>query len=1036
MVQPSSAERNLVQGADSETPHCETQSLRSNKTSKGGASKYQSNSINSNNVTAPTIRKALRTNRATTVTVAELNDVSQSMRHGTTKLQMETRKPTGDASDRGARDCFGAPEIRAALQDFGKVSEVARQDRLSASELLSKQLAVKPECDVLVSAAEQLLRAVGAAERADLRVLRQLPGAIVRKSVELSCVAHQPQIQELHHLKVRVQALEQHHIESSCAYLDELVFWRSQARSGEELTFSPTDQYFWDAMAVLPEDLQGLASDVIIEKLKCFVTQSHAITLSELQAQLRRLQQHVAKMEAETEVLVQQLADSRHAGEALETRLNLQKAKCLHMERQQLSSGDAAMRGKACCDESELLSKQMAELHELKLQLASSDTVSLQRDLEKAKGISNAAEMRAAAAEQELQMADLSSLSVRDVAGLSVQDLLQNDFVRLANRLTDSSISAHAGEWLLSACSRLAGLFDEIVEDRDMEKLMRAALQRQLEAAQMKVELHRQQQSNCSEDEEPVSLHSVSADQSRAQTALSSDFPETCGIETAEPFAAESLEVRQAGRRASSPELILRQISAELLSHGSKGEAIKKLEEEIAALHQRHNEDAKLLQERRVLVESTDQQFDVGQNSSCSGAHGTALEQQLAQTLDELADARRSQLHPAQVAELSAELRKARQEVFAGANMNDALQKTVQHLQQELQQQRLQWQQQSQQDLQNDFSPETNLMCVDMRNIKDSCTRKVHNRLHEDAMRRQGRVLAYLEAVQLPRPPAAAHRREQGNQTRMRRSSSAPALVLLSGEVQEMMWENAQHLEEVLAEPLFSTPLAPSADTVKRLSSRRGAPLVPCTPEPPHYCGQDKMQQPHERVGSLVVWKRAPTPCSQAATTAPPSPSPDIPSRPNSRPASASMGAGRPNSAPYSARRACVVKALPCKLQVRETCLQLQPGTPIVAGDTKRALPVQKQSLTAAPSKPTTIEPPQEQEAKSPDVSGERLPGLPPAAALAAARAALAAAGPRSFASVPNGAERDWGHSATMLMGTTRRASLKGQHKAHKRSSA
>lgn len=298
-------------------------------------------------------------------------------------------------------------------------------------------------------------------------------------------------------------------------------------------------------------------------------------------------------------------------------------------------------------------------------------------------------------------------------------------------------------------------------------------------------------------------------------------------------------------------------------------------------------------------------------------------------------------------------------------------------------------------------------------------------------MRRQCKALAYLESAQLPKPAAAAHRREEGNRPRIQRSSSAPALVLLSGEVQDMMWANAHHLQELLAEPFFSVPLTPSADKVKRLSSNRGAPLVPCTPEPPYPPGQDKLQKPHERVGSLVVWNRSTTPCSQSATTAPPSPSPDVPSLPNSRPASARTVAGRPSSAPYAARRARVVKALPCKLQERETCLQLQSGAPMVVCNAKPAPPVRKRALLVAPAKPAIVEPSQDD--KNPV---DQLPGLPPAAALAAAHAAVAAAGSSPFASVLSGAERDWGHSSTMPMGASSRENLKGQHKSHKRSSA
>jgi len=240
----------------------------------------------------------------------------------------------------------------------------------------------------------------------------------------------------------------------------------------------------------------------------------------------------------------------------------------------------------------------------------------------------------------------------------------------------------------------------------------------------------------------------------------------------------------------------------------------------------------------------------------------------------------------------------------------------------------------------------------------------------------------------------------------------------LSGEVHDMLWANGSFWGQLSAQPLFAEPLTTEADKRVRQSSQRGVPLVPRQTTPP-WSGLDRdsaspelyeddskshSPPPHERIGSLVVWQRCGSPASQVPTTVPNSPSPDIPSAPSSRPPSRGamyQGSGRPNSA---AQRPRVVKDLPFKFRERETCLVLDDGPP--------KLSCQAQAVRPSHPKPSPRlnNAGRQHSAKAAQdvqtLNGEHLPAitdpapLPQEAALAAAQAALVAAGNSPFANI------------------------------------
>lgn len=187
----------------------------------------------------------------------------------------------------------------------------------------------------------------------------------------------------------------------------------------------------------------------------------------------------------------------------------------------------------------------------------------------------------------------------------------------------------------------------------------------------------------------------------------------------------------------------------------------------------------------------------------------------------EVRDIAASQLHPSKVAQLRADLKRTKHECEALTTANEVLRNTVEAIQEKLEQP----------GKQNDATLEHEVAM-----IKDMCGRSVHNRLYEDAVRRQDRdsdspSVQHAQswaACTEKRPHSAssliAQSSSLGNRA-VTRSRSEPASRI----VQHLLQTNAQNLRDMLDEPLFHhslrLPISPAQPP--ELSNLPGMPTSP-----------------------------------------------------------------------------------------------------------------------------------------------------------------------------------------------------------------
>jgi predicted RNase H-like nuclease (RuvC/YqgF family) len=769
-------------------------------------------------------------------------------------------------------------------------------------------------------------------------------------------------MQEMKRLQRHVQNLEEQHCKSSRAYLEELVYWRSQRRLDDDLVvFDSSDRYMWDALDVLPENIRGLATDILVEKLRCYVTQDQAATLGELQGQITRLRHRNEALEVKVPDLEEQLTEARNANLALTTRLNLLSATVKDFEKKDAAASTAITR---CRDveaklqhESKRASELSAEVDELKKALHATQGLKLQRELEEAKRNLEAAETRTNALARSVCAADFSNLFLRDVDRLSAEDILRRDLPKLGARVAEAAPESGGipvREWIQAACTKIEKQFDALNESVRGESMQRVALERRLETTQASLielesrgrglessrdlgsteksaevddsvvsgidsDLITPENEEATKESEPSIIANEGNEQGYfarqlSEYALSSDTDfsrQVTPSDVAQIPALAELAIAEGGAREISADdsplsnaLSRRPSTQSYARRGSSKESASgdhaNLTTDVTWLQKELKRTKRELDKLRKATEGYEEKF----------AYIEQLEQDLARQREG-----RSELHPAKVAEVTAELRKARQDAFALSTMNSTLKATIEYMQQKF----------------SDYhhrKPHKDPVCAEARYIVETCKRGVHIRLYEDAMKRNRKV-----HTPFLKEPAQSHFlldcegddhehgitvEESDAHPCMRRSNSAPSRILLWGEIHDMLHRNVQNLYELQSEPFFNQALV-LPDNAKPHASPCPVPLVATSPEPMGKFYDDGYQE-EERIGSLVVWRtRASTPCSQATTIAPTSPSPDIPSLPNSRPSTpACKAVARPR----------VIKSLPYKLH-EERCGQ--PGRPASA---------------------------------------------------------------------------------------------------------
>eukprot|EP00434_Breviolum_minutum_P033683 symbB.v1.2.029805.t1/scaffold3302.1/size60439/4 len=167
----------------------------------------------------------------------------------------------------------------------------------------------------------------------------------------------------------------------------------------------------------------------------------------------------------------------------------------------------------------------------------------------------------------------------------------------------------------------------------------------------------------------------------------------------------------------------------------------------------------------------------------------------IARLEDEVRDVAASQLHPSKVAQLRADLKRTKHECEALTTANEVLRNTVEAIQEKLEQP----------GKRNDATLEHEVAM-----IKDMCGRTVHNRLYEDAVRRQDRDGDSPSVQHAQSWAACVEKRPQSASSLIARSSSLGSQAVTrsrsepaSRMVQHLLQTNAQNLRDMLDEPLF-----------------------------------------------------------------------------------------------------------------------------------------------------------------------------------------------------------------------------------------
>jgi len=246
----------------------------------------------------------------------------------TAAVELKVALPEGTVE---LTNALAEERLQDNLKVFQSLAEL-EADECAAVEAVER-LFNTDECGAMVRAGERLL---GIVEGEEAKLLLHLPRAVARKSLALACAAARPQLLECEQLKAKVKDLHMHQRESSRTYLQELSAMRSKIRSldSHKLTFARSEQYYWDALEVLPVDIRELAVDVIAEKLKCFMSQSEAATIAELQLALRRSKQRFAELDEEVTTLRHNLVNAERSKAEFDKRLSWEQVRTKALQKE------------------------------------------------------------------------------------------------------------------------------------------------------------------------------------------------------------------------------------------------------------------------------------------------------------------------------------------------------------------------------------------------------------------------------------------------------------------------------------------------------------------------------------------------------------------------------------------------------------------------------------------------------------------------------------------------------------------------------
>lgn len=547
------------------------------------------------------------------------------------------------------------------------------------------------------------------------------------------------------------------------------------------IEFAEVHHYMWDAAEFLDQATQVLVCKVITEKLRCFKTQKEATTIAELAHLCRRMESYLKGTALEDhekelkEVRMKLYAREEEASSLVE-RLQVETAQYEQKERSYIGKLQQQERLRDSLQR-ELVDTQaqLAAMTAKSQELANELTVHKDAEASMKKQSAAFAKSRARILNVQKSSEDGSESSLEDFFARMLPDLVQH----LTKEMKDQS---------------LKNQFTPIVKSlHQIWKSSRAKSQKTAAALE---------------------------DAEREAAESSKKLEELEGARQKEKDAADA-KVQSMKDRAERAEKNIVELQSNFMDNLRQAPAYVSLREDYEICRCELEQTIKQLRAVQEEYEANCAEQEAGWAKQAEDHR-----EQVQKLQNDLREVVESQLHPTQVAQLRADLKRAQHESQALTNTNNMLKDSLAALQKKL----------MESESERRRSAATGIK-EEVRLLRDTCSRTVFSRLYEDAVRRSdvdqsdgapphsrswaGSILELRSrphsansAAAPPRPLSA-----QSASTPRRALSEPPVRIVSPIALQEMQRENARHLQHTLRESLFQHPF--------RL------PLSPCLPANP-----------------------------------------------------------------------------------------------------------------------------------------------------------------------------------------------------------
>lgn len=745
----------------------------------------------------------------------------------------------------------------------GQAEHILLSDFAEAQAKADKLL-TQDRCRTLLRSGERLLTAAAFAccggNHWPHTALARLPHATARRVLQLSLAAVLPDLRERDRLRAKVEELTAAQLASTRAYLEEVSILRSKFRKeGQPPKWSvkrsggynaamatfrlgPTDHYIWDCLESLPEDIRNLSCAILLEKLRCLSTVSHESVEAEIAALARRVGQARASGpsgEAHGGEAEQQ-QQQQDAGELRRCQKELAKTKRMHQEleqrfREQVSTVQSLQNELSMLHSKATERSEDAELY----RQAQFRAQHLENELARARndGGEEGKRLRAALGDAQAQLAEAKEaaraierelkrkVSLLVPEGFSeekvpaIDDVIGVVIPNFLDRASDIFGDAPAMDWLKDTMASVSAFAAETRTVRAGLDEERRAAERQVQTAQSRI----------------AELEASLQAERKTRAALEAE--------------AEELRKRvQALQEASKQQEQTRQRTKHGTKEGADGgffflgpEEIEATEhykllhthfEELTKLHEKLLGELELLQtqvakksERTAAAEKDKAEAEALANDELKTAKARMI--QLSSENESLRtqiDAcERNQLHPSRVAELLAELKRAKHELQASLSANTVLRSSLEQVRQQVE---------------AAHRRDTNATDEKLRFTMGACDRTVFSRLYEDAIRRHEKISEILRG--LAAAPAGTYAGDGEPEFAGLpgyvpfRVRSTAARSLSEPDIREMMVSNARDLRGLIGR-LFDEPVRPPAPRPAErvpLETPVVTPSLPASPAP------------------------------------------------------------------------------------------------------------------------------------------------------------------------------------------------------------